>query len=124
MLLLEVGVDALAVAVSEGDDDVLNVFLLYSNARNFAAAKESSLGVSGTKDFLLGGMTSCAFSDQKSSQQCEMKWSGLNACTYGRLFAYFSLLSNITTIQQLFPDSRTHPSPRDTSTYESPMYYK
>ena len=67
MLLLEVGVDALAVAASEGDDDVLNAFLLYSNARNFAAAKESSFGVSGTKDFLLGGMTSWAFSDQKSS---------------------------------------------------------
>ena len=64
MLLLEVGVDARALG---GDDDDLNAFLLYSNARNLAAATESSFGAVGDPVFLLGGMTSYGFLDLLAS---------------------------------------------------------
>ena len=63
LLLLEDGVGDRAV-VPDGEDDLLKFFLLYSNARNFAAATESSFGdpfldVLGDTDFLfLGGMMS------------------------------------------------------------------
>ena len=87
VLLLEVGVDARVVAAVGEDDDLLKFLLLYSNARNFAAATESFgdpfLEALGDTEFLLGGMMSYRMMDLLTINP-HGKWNRIQylACSY------------------------------------------